>query len=74
MQNFVCFAKKWQQEAISRANNFLHLPKFSLVTKLQRCHQESLEAYNFLSGNKTLCSLTRTSMYLLMSGHLISET
>ena len=40
MQNFVCFAKNWQQEAISRANNyFLHLPKFSLLHC--KCHQTS---------------------------------
>ena len=31
---------------------------FSTVTKLQRCRREHLEAYNFLSGGKILCSLT----------------
>ena len=31
---------------------------FSNVTKVQRCCQKDLEAYNFWSGNKRLCSLT----------------
>ena len=31
---------------------------FSTVTKLQRCRREHLEAFNFLSNNKILLSLT----------------
>ena len=31
---------------------------FSTVTKVQRCRREDLEAYNFLLGDKLLCSLT----------------
>ena len=30
---------------------------FSAVTKLQSCRREDLEAYNFLSGDKILCSV-----------------
>ena len=60
-QNFIFFAKKiCQQEAISSMNCFFFFTKqvFSNVTKVQRCCQKDLEAYNFWSGNKRLCSLT----------------
>ena len=60
-QNFIFFAKKiCQQEAISSMNCFFFFTKqvFSNVTKVQRCCQKNLEAYNFWSGNKRLCSLT----------------
>ena len=59
-QNFIFFAKKiCQQEAISSMNCFFFTRQvFSNVTKVQRCCQKDLEAYNFWSGNKRLCSLT----------------
>ena len=60
-QNFIFFAKKiCQQEAISSMNCFFFFTKqvFSNVTKVQRCCQKDLEAYNFWSGIKRLCSLT----------------
>ena len=59
-QNFIFLAKKiCQQEAISSMNCFFFTKQvFSNVTKVQRCCQKDLEAYNFWSGNKRLCSLT----------------
>ena len=59
-QNFIFFAKKiCQQEAISSMNFFFFTKQvFSNVTKVQRCCQKDLEAYNFWSGNKRLYSLT----------------
>ena len=49
-----------QHEAISSANDFFHPQKFfTIATKLQRCrHGLALEATNFLSSEKILCSLT----------------
>ena len=58
-QNFIFFGKKiCQQEAISSMNCFFR------QTRFLKCHQSSkmlskdLEAHNFWSGNKRLCSLT----------------
>lgn len=59
-QNFIFFCQKiCQQEAISCMNFFFFTKQvFSNVTKVQRCCQKDLEAYNFWSGNKCLYSLT----------------
>ena len=41
---------------------------FSAVTKLQSCRREDLEAYNFLSGDKILCSFTAILRRVILFG------
>ena len=59
MQNLVCFAKKSVNRKPFLVRIIFPTTKiFSTATKLQRCHWEHLEAYNFLPGNKILWFLT----------------
>ena len=43
---------------------------FSTVTKVQRCRREDLEAYNFLSDDKLLCSLTAILHHVIQQDSL----
>ena len=59
MQNLVCFAKKSVNRKPFLVRIIFPTTKiFSTATKLQRCHWEHLEAYNFFPGNKILWFLT----------------
>ena len=44
------------------------LPQLSV--KKEKMHQEDLEAYIFLSGNKLLCSLTAILHHFIQQGSL----
>ena len=70
-ENFVWFAKKSVNRKPFLVRTIFPSTKiFSAVTKLQSYRREDLEAYNFLSGDKILCSF----MYSYpSSGHLISR-
>ena len=59
-QNFIFLAKKSanRKPFLVRIVFFFTKQVFSNVTKVQRRCQKDLEAYNFWSGNKRLCSLT----------------
>ena len=59
-QKFFFFAKKSVNRKPFLVWFFFFFTKqvFSNVTKVQRCCQKDLEAYNFWSGIKRLCSLT----------------